>query len=104
MSQTCHLRLPIQRLGLAYPAVEPAEATRFLKLLVRPVLVALLLIVLGWSLVIASQTLSEVVTGAVAPIVTAPLEGRSMMSERDLQSQVDAYLANPDSPLHAEAP
>jgi hypothetical protein len=96
MSQTCHPCLPIQRLGLAYPAVGPAEATRFLKVLVRPLLVALLLVVLGWSLVVASQAISEVVTGAVAPIVSVPLEGRSMMSEGDLQSQVDAYLTDPD--------
>lgn len=104
MYRSCHSCLPIQRFGLAYPAIEPTEATRFLKLLARPVLVALLLMILGWSLVVASQTISDVVTGAVAPIVSAPLEGRSMMSERDLQSQVDAYLANPDSHLHAEAP
>jgi hypothetical protein len=97
MNQTCHLRLPIQRLGLPYAAIEPVEATRFLKLLVRPVLFALVLIVLGWSLVVASQTIASVATGTLAPIIAAPLEGRSMMSERDLQSQVDVYLAELDA-------
>ena len=61
MYRSCHSCLPIQRFGLAYPAIEPTEATRFLKLLARPVLVALLLMVLGWSLVVASQTISDVV-------------------------------------------
>lgn len=96
MNQTCHLRLPIQRMGLAYPVIEPTEASRLLKILARPVLVAVLLIVLGWGLVFASQTISHMVTGAVAPIVNAPLGGRTTISERDLQHQVDTYLADHD--------
>jgi hypothetical protein len=94
MNQTCHLRLPIQRLGLAYPTIQPADAARLMTFLLRPLLVALLLVLLGWSLVFASQTVARVVTGAVAPVVTAPLEGQSLMDERELQSQVDAYLAD----------
>jgi hypothetical protein len=105
MHQTCHLRLPIQRLGLAYPPIGPAEATRLLKLLLRPVLVAVVVVVLGWSLVVASHTIARVATGAVAPIVSAPLEGRALlMSEGDLQRQVDAYLADLDATRDASLP
>ena len=93
MNQSCHLRLPVQRLGLAYPTLEPADATRFLRMLLRPLLVVLLLALLGWGLVVASQTISRVSTGAIAPIVSAPMENRATVSERDLQSQVDAFLS-----------
>lgn len=96
---------PIQRLGLAYPVVQPADATRLLQALVRPVLVAALLLVLGWGMVWASQEAAQVVTGAVAPVMSASIEGRSVVSEQDLQSRVDAYLADlRGDPVATEAP
>lgn len=85
---------PLQRLGLPYIVVQPADATRLLQALVRPVLVAALLLVLTWGLVWASQEAARVVTGAVAPVMSASIETRSVVSEQDLQSRVDAYLAD----------
>jgi hypothetical protein len=94
MIETCLFSTPVQRLGLAYPVVKPADATHLLRLMAKPLLVALLVMVLGWSLLYAGQTTARMVTVMVAPAITAPIESRSLMSERDLQDQVDAYLAN----------
>ncbi len=85
---------PIQRLGLVYPVVPPADATRLLQAAVRPLLVAAMLMLLGWGLVWASQQAAEVVTGAVAPVMSASIENRPLVTEQDLQSRVDAYLAD----------
>ena len=94
MRETNVCTVPIQRLGLAYPAIHPADASRLLKVLFRPVLAAMLLLVLVWGLVWASHEAASVVTGAVAPVMTASIENRSVVSEQDLQSRVDAYLAD----------
>ena len=85
---------PVHRLGLVYPVLLPADATRLLKALARPVLFAAVLLVLGWGLVWASQEAAQIVTGAVAPAMSVSVEHRSLVSEQDLQSRVDAYLAD----------